>query len=167
MELLDAVYEVLHDEHRPFRARKLAAVLRGRDPSHRPEPWQVYAGLLEDIAKGESRFVQQAGGFGLAEWKERAQTRREHPHFGGQSAQDEESLERVMKIWLRSLREANVQISLAPSANVLCVWTEICYRLDLKEDARKLFHQISAEKADPWLFRRAKNFYRLCQETAP
>jgi hypothetical protein len=101
------------------------------------------------------RFVKLRSGFGLREWVN-------DPALAHQF--QDEALEHGLRTWLQSLREVLSQLKAPPPANTLCLWTELCYRLGLREEARKIFHLVVDDQADPWLLSRARRIYRLCQD---
>jgi hypothetical protein len=153
---VEAAFEVLRLAKRPMRADeiRLVAIQNGllRDASSA----SITVALHREIRNG-GRFVRLRNGFGLREWESNASSELTSQLLDA-------TLQRGLRRWLRQVREVLADLSPAPSADILCLWMEACYRLELRTEARGLFHRIIDSEADPWLFKRARGIYRLCQD---
>lgn len=154
--LTDAAYEVLRLAGHPMKEHEIRERAVQNHFITSGSPASIKHALVAEARTG-GRFIEMRVGFGLHEWANAAD-----PELVAQY--EEAVLEQNLRRWLQALREVTAQLRPLPAANTLCLWTELCYRLGLKEDVRQVFQLVVDEEADPWLFNRARRFYRLCQE---
>jgi hypothetical protein len=51
-----------------------------------------------------------------------------------------------------------------PTANVLLIWVELCFRLDLHRDGCTLFARVIESEAEPWLYDRVRKLDRAMRQ---
>lgn len=151
---LDAAYQVLRLVGRPMREEEIRDVAIRNGLLRDASAASLRSTIYEHIRTGD-RFVRLKDGFGLKEWLQA-------PDSTLAVQIDDERLGRSLRTWLRALREVNRGIKAPPTADTLCMWTEMCYRLDLRDDVTRTFMLIQEQAATPWLYERARRFYRLC-----
>ncbi|MBI3968439.1 MAG: winged helix-turn-helix domain-containing protein [Chloroflexi bacterium] len=155
----EVAHAVLRLSARPMKAAEIVEVGRANRMLTGNVQASIDSLLSHEVGVPDSPFLRVKGGFGLKEW-------RDHPDPELRRLVREAEVERALRRWLTRVREVDAGLASAPSSDVLCIWTELCYRLGLADDGCALFARVHPDEVDPWLLKRAQWFAKLLSRQA-
>jgi hypothetical protein len=155
--LLSAACEVLKLAGRPMGEDALLEAAKRRALVRHGTAESLRSAVYHDLRAPDGRLLRLPGGLGLREW-------RYHPDPELQRQAETSELDRTVRQWLRAVRLVTRNFITPPAADVLLVWAELCFRLDLPQEGSALFDRVVADEADPWLLARVRRLNRLMRQ---
>jgi hypothetical protein len=155
--LLEAAFQVLRMAGRPMGEAELLEAAKRRNLVRHGTVESLRGAAYHDLRAPQGHLVRLPGGLGLREWRYAAD-----PELQQQAEASE--LKRAVGQWLRAVRLVVRGFVSPPAADVLLVWSELCYRLELPDEGCALFDRVVVDEADPWLYERVRRLHRLMRQ---